>query len=138
MFGNFEKDEDAWRHYFEMKDKIGKEGVNPMVERTSFVAHPSEDSPQRGPTVTASSNFVGNSVDLWRSFFSGPGVTAVSQAQTIIHEMVHVISGAGDLFLAEKITGGQWTVPSGKSATDPAVVLEASGVWNAKLIDNCK
>lgn len=61
----------------------------------------------------------------------------VGQVQAVIHELVHLVSGAKDVFLAEKISGGQWMAPKGKD-DDPEVIRNAAEIWHAKLAEKCK
>jgi hypothetical protein len=63
--------------------------------------------------------------------------TSVERGQTIIHELVHLVTGANDVWLANKLFGGRWQAPKGKE-NDPDTVFQAGRAWHSKLAEKCK
>ena len=122
-------------------DRLGVVGVNPLIKPAEFIENSEQYSPFWGPRAAATANIDPGranygSIDLWKPFYA-KSMSLIAQGQAIIHEPIHLVSQANDVFLARVVSGGKWQPPPGKGS-DRDVVEEAAGIWQAGLIEKCK
>jgi RHS repeat-associated protein len=99
---------------------------------TTLYSRPNQTNPQ-STSAWASAGRFGNYIDLWRPFFWGG---SLGQAQTLIHEEIHILTTLVDSDLALLL--GWSPSAAALSGSTRQYEDEASRFWGGKLREKCK